>query len=622
MIINTNLASLNTIRQLGINEKATQSSLAKLSSGLRINSAADDAAGLAISEKMRGQISGLNQASSNAQNGINLVSTAEGALNETTSILQRMRELAVQAGNDTNTSTDRGAMQTEMNQLTSEINRIGNTTEFNTQKLLDGGASANGITAGLDSASGIAATGAKLTLFQAVDFTHIADVNSGGDNITITLKDYSGTGATATFTMSGSTFKTLWDASAGGSTTATSGDKRQALIDILSNDLTASSFVKADGTSGTVKLGDVAKISISNTGILSIQSNMAGTNSTVQLRVSGGFSSGVLGGGIASGATYSGVGTAQVEANVIGSLAVQSTDKLKLSDWAGKSFTVDFNGRTANITLAQATGTSGQSLTDNTITMSGLKTLFNNALDAAFGSGAVTASIALDPNDNTGSTLKYFQFKTDSTVPKDTFAGDVKLGVQPSFSITGDNLDKILGSVAETGAAVGGTFSSTFQIGANTGQTMTIDISDMRSQALSIAGTTAGATVTASDGAQAHFTAVKDVSNGTDNTNTEYALDLSTNANATAAISVIDDAINKVSSERSNLGAFQNRLDHTINNLGTASQNITSAEANIRDVDMASEMTNFQKNNILQQAAQAMLAQANQQTQGVLQLLR
>ena len=139
MIINTNMASLNTIRQLGINEKATQSSLAKLSSGLRINSAADDAAGLAISEKMRGQISGLNKASSNAQDGISMVSTAEGSLNETTSILQRMRELAVQAGNDTNTTTDRSAMQTEMNQLTSEINRIGNTTEFNTQKLLDGG---------------------------------------------------------------------------------------------------------------------------------------------------------------------------------------------------------------------------------------------------------------------------------------------------------------------------------------------------------------------------------------------------------------------------------------------------------------------------------------------------
>ncbi len=138
MIINTNMASLNTIRQLGINEKATQSSLAKLSSGLRINSAADDAAGLSISEKIRGQISGLNQASSNAQTGINMVSTAEGALNETTSILQRMRELAVQAGSDTNTTTDRGAMQTEMNQLTSEINRIGNTTQFNTQNLLKG----------------------------------------------------------------------------------------------------------------------------------------------------------------------------------------------------------------------------------------------------------------------------------------------------------------------------------------------------------------------------------------------------------------------------------------------------------------------------------------------------
>lgn len=138
MIINTNMASLNTVRQLGINEKATRGSLEKLSSGLRINSAADDAAGLAISEKMRGQISGLNQASSNAQNGISLVSTAEGALNETTAVLQRMRELAVAAGNDTNTTADRTAMQTETNALVSAINDIGNQTEFNTQKLLTG----------------------------------------------------------------------------------------------------------------------------------------------------------------------------------------------------------------------------------------------------------------------------------------------------------------------------------------------------------------------------------------------------------------------------------------------------------------------------------------------------
>ena len=138
MIINHNIAALNTHRQMGSAQSAQMNSMEKLSSGLRINSAKDDAAGLSISEKMRGQIRGLEQASSNAQDGISLMQTAEGALNETHDILQRMRELAVQSGNDTNTTTDRGELQKEVDELAKEITRIANDTEFNTKKLLDG----------------------------------------------------------------------------------------------------------------------------------------------------------------------------------------------------------------------------------------------------------------------------------------------------------------------------------------------------------------------------------------------------------------------------------------------------------------------------------------------------
>lgn len=148
MIINHNMSALNTHRQLTINNTNNSKSLEKLSSGLRINRAGDDAAGLAISEKMRGQIRGLDQAQRNAQDSISLIQTAEGALNETHSILQRMRELAVQAANDTNSTTDREEIQKEINQLTDEIDRIANTTEFNTQKLLDG--SKKGLVAAAD----------------------------------------------------------------------------------------------------------------------------------------------------------------------------------------------------------------------------------------------------------------------------------------------------------------------------------------------------------------------------------------------------------------------------------------------------------------------------------------
>lgn len=144
MIINHNISALNAWRNLGINDDAMNKSLEKLSSGMRINRAADDAAGLAISEKMRGQIAGLNQAVRNAQDGISLIQTAEGALNETHAILQRMRELAVQSANDTNTPDDRKQIQLEVGQLVSEINRIGTTTQFNTKALLSGALSGTG----------------------------------------------------------------------------------------------------------------------------------------------------------------------------------------------------------------------------------------------------------------------------------------------------------------------------------------------------------------------------------------------------------------------------------------------------------------------------------------------
>ena len=155
MIINHNMNALNAHRNMTANTNSAGKSMEKLSSGLRINRAGDDAAGLAISEKMRGQIRGLDQASRNAADGISMIQTAEGALNETHNILQRMRELAVQAGNDTNTSADRGEIQKEINQLTSEINRIGNTTEFNNQKLLDGNKSGTAFAGGTIAASSV-----------------------------------------------------------------------------------------------------------------------------------------------------------------------------------------------------------------------------------------------------------------------------------------------------------------------------------------------------------------------------------------------------------------------------------------------------------------------------------
>jgi flagellin-like hook-associated protein FlgL len=167
-----------------------------------------------------------------------------------------------------------------------------------------------------------------------------------------------------------------------------------------------------------------------------------------------------------------------------------------------------------------------------------------------------------------------------------------------------------------------GDFTATFQIGANSGQSMTIAVEDMRANALAISGDGSVSTVAASNGAVASYTAVANVNSGSNNKNVEYALDVATSEKASAALSIINDAIEKVSGQRSSLGAFQNRLEHTINNLGTSAENLVASESRIRDVDMAKEMMEFTKQNILSQAAQAMLAQANQQPQGVLQLLK
>ncbi|HEY4431020.1 MAG TPA: flagellin [Paenibacillus sp.] len=395
MIINHNIAALNTHRQLSANTANTNKNIEKLSSGLRINRAGDDAAGLAISEKMRGQIRGLDQASRNAQDGISLIQTAEGALNETHSILQRMRELSTQAASDTNTTQDRDELQKEMNQLTSEINRIGNTTEFNTQKLLNGGK------------DGAAVAGEYKVAATDVAFADTEAMTIGGKAYTATTTD--------------------------------------------------------NGVAGLVKMV-----------------NADATN----------------------------------------------------------AFTAKANE-------------------DGTITLT------------AKAAGAVATGDAV--------------FKKGATV------------VNPTVVATGKDADP--------------TKTMKFQIGANENQSLSLDIADMRSSALgiSVAGTT---------------NAKLGVTDGTNNTITEQALDIGSSDAAAKAITTVQNAIDKVSSERAKLGANQNRLEHTINNLGTSSENLSAAESRIRDVDMAKEMMEQTKNNILAQAAQAMLAQANQQPQGVLQLLR
>jgi flagellin len=558
MRINHNIAALNTYRQLNANSVKTQGNLEKLSSGMRINKAGDDAAGLAISEKMRGQIRGLEQANRNSQDGISMIQTAEGSLNETQSILQRMRELAVQSSNDTNTDTDRASIQNEISQLSDEIDRIGNTTEFNTQKLLKGDGNSNldkttlvtnGTLSGGDTtyvnatqtstmsggASGIAASGsyAEFTLNgEKIRIDIVAGDNGGAA---------SGSVNSITSTSAEVNAKASWGGTSGANAIKAYAD---ALTDVIAaNDTLAGNYdVKASGTSLVItaatggsfegSTGNIADASFSVSGIMTtVGSASVGTTTEVQAQKN-------------------------IEFSGISELNSSSTLKDDLDALIG-------------------TGT----------TINGQQIEFYNANDGKYEGDAIGINIS-------------DAYSAGSAGSGETL---VAKAIADQASIDGISLSNS-GSVLQVKASTGGkagndllvsdggvqeNYKASFQIGANQGQTMEIEIQDMRASALGI-----------------------------------DSVDVSTKTGAESAVNTIETAINKVSTQRAKLGAFQNRLEHTINNLGTASENLTAAESRIRDVDMAKEMMEFTKNNILNQAAQSMLAQANQQPQGVLQLLR
>ncbi|MCS7242653.1 flagellin [Candidatus Caldatribacterium sp.] len=485
--INQNITALNAHRNLVATDNALSKSLERLSSGLRINRAADDAAGLAISEKMRGQIKGLSQAIRNAQDAISLIQTAEGALNETHSILQRMRQLAVQASNDTLTPDDREQIQKEINQLIEELDRIGNTTEFNTKKLLNGQAgysvtAQNGLATGGDvTVNGVlytAGSGIALSDLEALVTRLTPGTNTRAGVYTVVITQ------NATRAQIGGV-----DA---GDTTVNYGGT------IVLNGVAINVVTGEDLDNVVLKINNVKNL----TGVEAVVSG----NSIVLTSINYGSSATIN----VSGAN-----------NLLVDLGLTSGSETVLSD-AGTDIVGTINGQAA-------------------IGRAGTLTL------VAPGNEADGLSITIDP---------------------------AKLELETGASLQ-------FSAVVDASGAV------TLHIGANKDQTMTISIGDMRAQAL-----------------------------GVNN------ISVLSQRNAEEAIATIDNAINIVSTERSKLGAYQNRLEHTIANLGVAKENLAAAESRIRDVDMAEEMMEFTRAQILLQAGTAMLAQANTIPQAVLQLLR
>ncbi len=457
MVVQHNLTAMNSNRMLGLTTASQAKSTEKLSSGYKINRAADDAAGLSISEKMRKQIRGLTQASSNAQDGISTVQTAEGALNEVQDMLQRMNELAVKSANGTNSETDRSYIQNEIDQLVTEIDRVSVTTKFNETYLLKGNAEG---TVGANNKQ-VAVVGQNATLTEGMK-VNAGDVTLG----TVSAKITNGGLATA---------PTIADSNA---------LKNSAVATALDN--------AATGTIDLTYSKDTKTWAITGGGSLT----------TDQLK-SAGFN-----------------------------VSVTDADD-------GKKFTLT------------KTLEANDKLADSGVTYDATAVTAANLGSVKFGSD-VKATIKVDA-DNVASIEAY-----DANYVPDALKLDLHVGADSTSN------NKI-----------------------------SLEIQSMSAKGIGLL-----------------------------DANGELRVDGKDSTNADKAIDTIANAIQRVSTQRSALGAVQNRLEHTINNLDNVVENTTSAESAIRDTDMATEMVKYSNNNILSQAGQAMLAQANQSNQGVLSLLQ
>ncbi|QBQ54613.1 flagellin [Nitrosococcus wardiae] len=481
-IMNTNIMSLNAQRNLDRSQSALQTSLQRLSSGLRINSAKDDAAGLAITDRMNSQIRGLNQAVRNANDAISVTQTAEGAMTEATNILQRMRELAVQSANDTNSSADRVNLQKEVSQLQTELNRIADTTSFNGKTLLDG-----------------SFTGQKFQVGDKVNQTINFSINS--------------TRATDIGEHQGSS-----NTNVGALTLAadTTGDNGVAAQSVILNGAIGSETVTLAGGETAQAIAD----------LVNGQSGTTGVTATAQTSVT---LDNAADGTIAFTLQSSGGTAASISAGVT------TTDLTNLAD--------AINAQSAETGVTATLSENRDAITlENT---DGEDILISDAANTGAGAGAVAFAVGaqnLIQDDGNG--------ETDSLV----VGGQVDFQSDKSFTVTGD-------ATVLAGTSIASSLSSVAQV------------------------------------------------------------DISTQSGSNSALSVLDKALGSISTQRADLGALQNRFESTISNLESVSENVSAARSRIRDADFAAETAELTRNQILQQAGTAMLAQANSLPQNVLSLL-
>ena len=512
MVVQHNMQAMNSNRMLGVTTGQQAKSTEKLSSGYKINRAGDDAAGLAISEKMRKQIRGLDRASTNAQDGVSAVQTAEGALNEVQDMLQRMNELAVQSANGTNSESDRTAIQNEIDQLTTEIDRVSETTKFNETYLLKGD---KGVT--------------KEVRYQ---------YKSWGNATAASVK-FSG-GTTGTDATTGLKVSVSFGGTAV-STQASQDDQNAVAKAIRDSGLTVSETKTYDANSKT----SITSFKLELTGDAAQKYNIvAVTTGGKSGSTTGVFQIQTKGGEVIAKVTVGGSGTFNP--------AATATDQ------------VHTVSATISATEATAARTTGHGESSEYFDKDGNK-ISANALNKYF---------SVDKGSTTN-------IKSDNIKAR----GDAKQVYDAVGNLTTLNSANIGASRDITGA-----LNLSLHVGADSSKEnkISLNIKSMSAKSLGING---------------------------------LKVDGTNSKNSDNAIETIKEALQKVSDQRAELGAVQNRLEHTINNLDNVVENTQASESRIRDTDIADEMVRYSKNNILAQAGQSMLAQANQSTQGALSLL-
>lgn len=616
LIINTNFAALNAQRHVGGSNSKLSKSIERLSSGLRINRSADDAAGLAIATKFGAQVKGLNQAIRNANNAISLVQTAESGITTLTNVLQRLRELAVQSSSDDNTTSDRATLTSEANHLVAEFTRIANTTEFNTMALMDGSFSGKYFQVGANYSQLITfdigdARGKSIGARAQYDadvangVTTATNANFGGSEVKI-----NGYGVQAT-SSSDDQYSVLELSSGSTGNTPIAGTSDYGSYTLLINN--TSVIVEFASGVTAASIVDVTVSAINAAKITNVSAYTIG--STWVLKATGGtdLQLGIDGASTMGGLSALSVFGLDAYSAMWASNAVSTTD---ISNYNGQSSAV---AKAAAINAIKSS--SGVTATVQKNVVTGVSAVAAGSISSGdvYINGVNIGAVTVTASDGTGALASAINGQSSTTGVKASTDSDGKLvltaadGRNITVTVKNATVESYLNlATTDTTVYTNGTaiFRSTVRLTSESNISLTGTLADLYD-----AGTTeANNNAKTSDASTSQATDLA--------TYNVAAVSINTQDNAQAAVLTIDAALNALNDLRSKIGAIQNRLEFTVSNLQTASENMSASESRIRDADFASEVTILTKNQVLTQAGTAMLAQANTLPQMALQLLR